>query len=44
MLPGSLGVLYMMITAYLGFKPLDGEYKVMGLASYGNPDVYAQKL
>jgi carbamoyltransferase len=42
MLPGSLGVLYMMITAYLGFKPLDGEYKVMGLASYGNPRIHAQ--
>jgi carbamoyltransferase len=41
MIPGSLGVLYMMITAYLGFKPLDGEYKVMGLASYGNPATYA---
>jgi carbamoyltransferase len=40
-LPGSLGVLYMMMTAYLGFKPLDGEYKVMGLASYGNPKTYA---
>jgi carbamoyltransferase len=44
MLPGSLGVLYMMITAYLGFKPLDGEYKVMGLASYGNPNVYARSF
>jgi carbamoyltransferase len=42
MLPGSLGVLYMMMTAYLGFKPLDGEYKVMGLASYGNPKPYAK--
>jgi carbamoyltransferase len=44
MLPGSLGVLYMMITSYLGFKPLDGEYKVMGLASYGNPEVYARSF
>jgi carbamoyltransferase len=44
MLPGSLGVLYMMITAYLGFKPLDGEYKVMGLASYGNPQTYAKQF
>ena len=44
MLPGSLGVLYMMMTAYLGFKPLDGEYKVMGLACYGNPDTYAKEF
>jgi carbamoyltransferase len=33
-----------MITAYLGFKPLDGEYKVMGLASYGNPDIYTRSF
>jgi carbamoyltransferase len=44
MLPGSLGVLYMMMTAYLGFRPLDGEYKVMGLASYGNPKTYAAQF
>ena len=44
MLPGSLGVLYMMMTAYLGFKPLDGEYKVMGLASYGTPKTYARQF
>jgi carbamoyltransferase len=44
MLPGSLGVLYMMITAYLGFKPLDGEYKVMGLASYGDPKIYSREF
>jgi carbamoyltransferase len=43
-LPGSLGVLYMMMTAYLGFKPLDGEYKVMGLASYGDPKTYAKQF
>jgi carbamoyltransferase len=44
MLPGSLGVLYMMATAYLGFRPLDGEYKVMGLASYGDPKTYARQF
>ena len=38
--PHSLGLLYSAITAYLGFKPNEGEYKVMGLASYGNPLVY----
>jgi len=43
-LPGSLGVLYMMLTAYLGFKPLDGEYKVMGLASYGNPKTFEKQF
>ena len=44
LLPGSLGMLYMMMTAYLGFKPLDGEYKVMGLASYGDPKTYAKEF
>lgn len=44
MLPGSLGVLYMMMTAFLGFRPLDGEYKVMGLASYGNPKTYRREI
>jgi carbamoyltransferase len=44
LLPGSLGVLYMMITAYLGFRPLDGEYKVMGLAPYGDPKTYAKEF
>lgn len=38
--PHSLGLLYSAITSYLGFKPNEGEYKVMGLASYGNPLVY----
>jgi carbamoyltransferase len=44
MLPASLGVLYMMTTAYLGFRPLDGEYKVMGLASYGEPKIYRRQF
>ena len=35
--PNSLGLLYSVITAYLGFKPNSGEYKVMGLAPYGKP-------
>lgn len=38
--PNSLGLVYSAITAYLGFKPNSGEYKVMGLAPYGNPDKY----
>ena len=32
--PNSLGMLYSTITSYLGFKPNEGEYKVMGLAPY----------
>lgn len=35
--PHSLGLLYATITAYLGFRVNDGEYKVMGLAPYGQP-------
>jgi carbamoyltransferase len=35
--PHSLGLLYATITAYLGFRVNDGEYKVMGLAAYGKP-------
>lgn len=35
--PDSLGLLYSAITAYLGFDVNDAEYKVMGLAPYGEP-------
>ncbi|MDO8446172.1 MAG: carbamoyltransferase [Deltaproteobacteria bacterium] len=35
--PHSLGLLYSAITYYLGFKVNSGEYKVMGLAPYGEP-------
>lgn len=35
--PDSLGLLYSTITSYLGFGVNDGEYKVMGLAPYGQP-------
>ena len=42
--PTSLGLLYSAITAYLGFKPNEGEYKVMGLAPYGNPEEYFSQL
>lgn len=35
--PDSLGLLYTALTTYLGFAANDGEYKVMGLASYGKP-------
>jgi carbamoyltransferase len=35
--PHSLGLLYEQVTGYLGFLPSSDEYKVMALASYGNP-------
>ena len=35
--PHSLGMLYLAITQYLGFKKFGDEYKVMGLAPYGTP-------
>lgn len=35
--PNSIGLLYSAVTAYLGFTVNEGEYKVMGLASYGTP-------
>jgi len=38
--PDSLGGLYGAITEYLGFEMLDGEYKVMGMAPYGDPGKY----
>jgi carbamoyltransferase len=36
--PNSLGVFYSAITDYLGFTRASDEYKVMGLASYGEPE------
>ncbi len=36
--PHSLGLLYSAFTYYLGFKVNSGEYKLMGLAPYGNRD------
>lgn len=38
--PHSLGLYYSAMTAFLGFRPNEGEYKVMGLSSYGNPEKY----
>jgi carbamoyltransferase len=38
--PDSLGGLYGAMTEYLGFEMLDGEYKVMGMAPYGDPSKY----
>jgi len=42
--PHSLGLFYSAMTSFLGFRPNEGEYKVMGLASYGNPDVYIDNV
>jgi carbamoyltransferase len=40
--PDSLGLLYSAMTQYLGFEVNEGEYKVMGLASYGTPRYVAE--
>jgi carbamoyltransferase len=36
--PNSIGLLYSAFTYFLGFEVNNGEYKVMGLAPYGNPN------
>ena len=36
--PHSLGLLYSAFTYFLGFRVNSGEYKLMGLAPYGDPD------
>ena len=41
--PHSLGLLYSAFTYYTGFKVNSGEYKLMGLAPYGNP-IYKDKI
>jgi carbamoyltransferase len=41
--PHSLGLLYSAFTYYLGFKVNSGEYKLMGLAPYGNPNAEETK-
>ena len=41
--PHSLGLLYSAFTYYCGFKINSGEYKLMGLAPYGNP-IYRKKI
>ena len=41
--PHSLGLLYSAFTYYLGFRVNSGEYKLMGLAPYGEPR-YAQRI
>ncbi len=41
--PHSLGLLYSVFTAFLGFEVNDGEYKVMGMAAFGKPK-YLDKI
>ena len=41
--PNSLGLLYSALTYYTGFRVNSGEYKVMGLAPYGEPK-YADRI
>lgn len=41
--PQSIGLLYSVFTAFLGFEVNEGEWKVMGLAPYGKPK-YADKI
>ena len=41
--PHSLGLLYSAFTAFLGFRVNNGEYKVMGMSPYGQPN-YLDKM
>jgi len=41
--PNSLGLLYSVFTAFAGYEPNEGEYKLMGLAPYGKP-IYKDKI
>jgi len=41
--PHSLGLLYSAFTYYTGFRVNSGEYKLMGLAPYGEP-IYAERI
>ncbi|MBI4945060.1 MAG: carbamoyltransferase [Bacteroidetes bacterium] len=41
--PHSVGLLYSAFTYYLGFTVNSGEYKLMGLAPYGNPESWQTK-
>ena len=42
--PHSMGLFYSAMTAYLGFRPNEGEYKVMGLAAFGDPEKFRDKI
>ena len=42
--PHSLGLFYSAMTSFLGFKPNEGEYKLMGLAGFGDSNQYYKKV
>jgi len=42
--PHSIGLFYSAMTSFLGFKPNEGEYKLMGLSSYGKNSDLVNKL
>lgn len=42
--PHSLGCFYAALTAYLGFKPFDEEWKVMAAAALGDPEVLLPRI
>ncbi len=42
--PHSLGLFYSALTSYLGFKVNNDEYKVMGLAAYGDPQPFKSQF
>tara|TARA_B110000858_G_scaffold91014_1_gene105161 strand:+ start:50 stop:1711 length:1662 start_codon:yes stop_codon:yes gene_type:complete len=42
--PHSLGLFYSAMTSFLGFRPNEGEYKVMGLTSYGKKTKLVDKV
>ena len=42
--PHSVGLFYSAFTYYLGFRVNSGEYKLMGLAPYGNPDSLTTRI
>jgi carbamoyltransferase len=42
--PHSIGLFYSAMTAFLGFRPNEGEYKVMGLAAYGDSSKYYDRV
>jgi carbamoyltransferase len=42
--PHSLGLLYSTITSFLGFSVNESEYKVMGLAAFGDPNVFREQF
>jgi carbamoyltransferase len=42
--PYSLGLFYSAFTQLIGLKPNEEEYIMMGMAGYGNPDIYLDKV